>query len=436
LHPLLSASVLVVIGTLLAPLAAFGDEARLPSQVHREVWQDDSGGVIKDFEWTYTPILSQQPNFIDIHVEDVLVKHADNFAGVGGEIDFGTGLQENVELTFNDGKVEPFDSMTAHLTRDLIGERRVVAIAVISRLVGREWKLKWDVDTGFATAQNDLPLVHKGDPPAMSGFSSGFKRGTHLTAFALSDEKQDIDGLWKATGVVQTGGPEQLMRFYFMTDIGKLVLMDRRYAPLYHPDYQPFQRMLEGASQGTLGQYEGVGDSFSGLRSTLERVQTLCPQYRWWDPSVLSFNAPHIHAEETAKDRTHDEKCDMTGDAPDMQASYDRYAPVSFEPEIAGKYMTIVGAPAVGNQAAQFKASVSLSWDYSDSGAAKMVLHVKGPGRGDAPQAFENPKQGRYQLVCDQPGTYQFELQLFEADGTMIHRDLATAVIPSLPGIR
>jgi hypothetical protein len=319
----------------------------------------------------------------------------------------------------------------------MLGERRVVAIAVISRLVGREWRLKWDVDTGFATAESDLPLVHRGDPPAMTGFSSGFKHGTYLTALTLTDEKQDIDGLWKASGVVRSAGDEQLSRFYFMTDIGKLVLMDRRYAPLYHPEYQPFQRMLLDVSQGTLGQYEGAGDSFSGLRSTIETIKNRCPQYQWWDPSVLSFNAPHTHAEETTKNRTHDQTtCDMTGDVPDIQASYDRYAPVTFEPEVAGKYMTLVGAPAVGNQAAQYKASVALMWDYADSEAAKMVLHVTGPGRGDAPQTYDNPKKGRYQLICDQPGIYQFELQLFEPDGTMIHRDLATAVIPSLPGIR
>jgi hypothetical protein len=393
--------------------------------------------VIKDFEWTYTPVLSQQPDVIDIHVEDVLVKHADNFAGVGGEIDFGTGLQENVELTFDDGKVEPFDSMTARLTRDLVGERRVVAIAVISRLVGREWKLRWDVDTGFATAQSDLPLVYKGDPPAMTSFSSGFERGTYLTALALTDEKQDIDGLWKIIDAEQPDAAQELSRFYFMTDIGKLVLMGRAYPPLYHPDYQPFQRMLRDVSQGTLGQYAGAGDSFSGLRSTIEAIKDRCPQYQWWNPSALSFNAAHTHAGETTKNRTHDQTtCETTDDVPDIQITYDRYAPVSFEPEIAGKYMTIVGSPGVGNQAAQFKASVALVWDYSDSKAAKMVLHVTGPGRGDAPQTYDNPKKGRYQLVCDQPGTYQFELQLFEPDRTMVHRDLATAVIPSLPGIR
>lgn len=46
-------------------------------------------------------------------------------------------------------------------------------------------------------------------------------------------------------------------------------------------------------------------------------------------------------------------------------------------------------------------------------------------------KAFKGPK-GMFDFVTERPGTYEFNVQVLDAGGTVLHTDFAQAIIPSL----
>jgi hypothetical protein len=142
----------LVILAMTAIRLAIADGVRLPSQSHREVWNDSAGEAMKDFEWTYVPVLATPSGALDVRVEIRLDKHADGFAGVTREIEFWRGPDHTLELTFDDGTTRTAGEARAYLDADELGSHHLAKIRVSSELAGRTWHVDWPVSR---------PAVHK-----------------------------------------------------------------------------------------------------------------------------------------------------------------------------------------------------------------------------------------------------------------------------------
>jgi len=197
---------------LAASHVALGDEVRLSSQSHREVWENRSGQAPKDFEWTLAPVISNQSGALDVSVQTNLTKHADGFAGVIGEIDFCCGPRYTLELTFDDGSTKTVSGdLRAHLESAELGQRRLVKIRVSSELVGRKWQLDWIVQ--FPPLPNDWVLATRELAPVKVASGEG-KGGTWLTPTEIKNRPQELTGIW----IEANADPDTEQSQWFETD--------------------------------------------------------------------------------------------------------------------------------------------------------------------------------------------------------------------------
>jgi hypothetical protein len=163
-----------------------------------------------------------------------------------------------------------------------------------------------------------------------------------------------------------------------------------------------------------------------------------CPGHRWWHPGVITPPAPGSPAftVRVAGKQTDRDKCVETETPTDLQGRMEPRHAFKFKELLPGKIIHVVGAPAVGNQSAQYKASVTVQWNFAEvpvAGVEVVALYAKGGGTQLVPRTAAG--QGEREFLTDTPGKYRFLLTAWNRKGQPMHFELMSVDIPAIPGI-
>lgn len=107
-----------------------------------------------------------------------------------------------------------------------------------------------------------------------------------------------------------------------------------------------------------------------------------------------------------------------------------RVVGVSFVPIAPGKYINVVGAPAVGNQAAQFKAVARIAVNYPGVPDDNVRASVD---RGKL--ILVDKAAGTYEFVAEESGVHELLFELRDRAGTVFHTDRMRVEVPGIPGL-
>jgi hypothetical protein len=147
-------------------------------------------------------------------------------------------------------------------------------------------------------------------------------------------------------------------------------------------------------------------------------------------PGSIEFDANNMSARVDWHDKKSKSDCSGLTDDPQSETFIlKRLLGPSFVPIVSGKYMELVGAPAVGNQAAQFKAAVKLAVRY-DAMPGITVRAVSDRGSITA----TDKASGDYEFVSDGSGAFELRFELSDAGG-VFHTDRVRIEIPAIPGV-
>ena len=292
------------------------------------------------------------------------------------------------------------------------------------------------------------PLVSNNNSPATNSSNNGQipedGKGTLLTPQSLTDHPQQQFGYWQYAKESRDQGDDErtsVLRFARFRDpenIEWTVLMGRGYQPDHYDDLIPHQRVpVEDIwAKGVIGQYDqNQGQCFGGLRATKEVPDPItgeerCPPWRWWGSSQLCFGPNNLNAREDVDSKKHNqESCETEDQHHAFDINYERFVGISFSPIVPGKYIhtLTVGTPF------QYLAEVKLDWDYSilEPASLKFIIRKLENGRPGAELIkIESPAViGEYPFSTRQTGQFQFEMQVYDHDGKLIHQDFAAAYL-------
>jgi hypothetical protein len=156
-----------------------------------------------------------------------------------------------------------------------------------------------------------------------------------------------------------------------------------------------------------------------------------CPGVGWWDRGVLSTKTGGATALIRSL-KMEPGKCVLTDTPDDITLDMELVGGLSFKELRPGKLIHVVAAPAVGNQAAQYKAAVRPQWDFEGLGVARVTLAVKPGGALVRDSAH---LKGDFEFVTSQSGKYLFVIMAENKDGKLLHLALKTIEIPAIPGL-
>jgi hypothetical protein len=423
---------LALLAVMFVPRVGLADEVRLASQSHREIWHNRAGEAIKDFEWTLSPVVSDQSGGLDVRIGSDMKKHADGFAGVTGEIEFCCGPDQKLELTFDDASTKVVSgNLQVHLDAAELAGRHLTRIRVSSELVGRNWDLSWIVDVSAAPtkAADALPadwVLAASAPVPVSGGGGRAEKGTWLTPKEIKDRPQDLVGIW--TDANAEAETDRSQWFEVKQDDLKV-----------HPLSKPTELWVHLGRQGDTNHWSGSGappgeGDATGF-SICPRPKGTCPQLCKFAAGFLDLAPGALHANGAWSDkRVEPQKCVFL-DEPQTQAEqFDRFVGVSFAPIAAGKYMYLGMAPAVGNSSAQFKALVRITMNYAGTGAVSVGTKVE-PATATLTRSPSEGLAGNYEFSTRQHGVYELSFELIRQSGEAFHTDRMRIEIPSVPGI-
>jgi hypothetical protein len=156
-----------------------------------------------------------------------------------------------------------------------------------------------------------------------------------------------------------------------------------------------------------------------------------CENLCQWDDGSMRMDPDHLTMNFEWHGKKYKDDCSGFENEPDSGTfTRKRVVGISFLPLIPGKYMTLVGAPAVGNQAAQFKAAVRIATNYEGVPDAKV--------RASADQGkltLVDAAKGTYEFLADKSGVYELVFELVGSDGRAFHTDRMRIEIPAIPGL-
>ena len=235
---------------------------------------------------------------------------------------------------------------------------------------------------------------------------------TWLTATEIKDRPQDIAGVWSEP----TGGGET--EFTWLSTSPPGTLIDH---PLAMRDSDPASVDMKATAD-----LEWQGRVF-----TCPRPKGKCTNLCEWNDGSLRVDDNHVSISGEWHGKKFKNDCSGFWDEPDSGTfTMKRLVGVSFVPLAPGKYMNLVGAPAVGTQAAQFKAVVRIAARYDG---------VPNPNvRASASHgsiALIDKENGTYEFVVDRSGAHELLFELVGDDGRAFHTDRMRVEIPSIPGL-
>jgi len=193
-----------------------------------------------------------------------------------------------------------------------------------------------------------------------------------------------LTGLWRCEGPLRPGESNILM-----------ILHIKDVLAYYWVDPQT-------GEISTTGLAERQGNNWRGWWSLICR--DCCPGVTWWDQGifhVLPKQGARIDIRSFKMDHN---TCELT-DTPDrIELRLQPVRALRFVEHLPGKLIHMVAAPQVGNQLAQYKASVKLGWDLRGTGVSQVSIAVIGQ------MLVANSRQvsGEYEFVTDRPGRRNF----------------------------
>jgi len=169
---------------------------------------------------------------------------------------------------------------------------------------------------------------------------------------------------------------------------------------------------------------------WQGRTFTCPRPKGKCTNLCKWDNGSLRIDANHLSISGEWHGKKSKNDCSGFWDEPDSGTfTMRRLVGVSFVPLALGKYMNLVGAPAVGTQAAQFQAVVRISAHYDVPN-----LNVRATAdQGKITLVDKNA--GIYEFYAEKSGVYEVLFELLDSDGTVFHTDRMRIEVPSIPGL-
>jgi hypothetical protein len=121
--------------------------------------------------------------------------------------------------------------------------------------------------------------------------------------------------------------------------------------------------------------------------------------------------------------------CKATSEPDGGPIRLERVVATNFEALLPGKFIHLIGVPAGGSTAAQYKAAVRFSCAGSGLPFGTPKVTVSG---GTVVQRGE---LCTYELVVDRPGGYEIAVEFTSVDGEIIHTDHLHADVPPIPGL-
>ena len=236
------------------------------------------------------------------------------------------------------------------------------------------------------------------------------RRGTWLTPTEIKERPQDLGGLW----IDADSSSEPELQWF---------------------DLSPGR--LRVGSAANRGKGYGVDVTPAGAGSWRGRVFTCpipegtCPNLCRWDSGEMRIDADNLHAAGSWRGKKSKQDCSgYTEEPSDGPLAYKRFSGVRFVPLLPGKYIHLVAAPAVGNQAAQFKAAVRLATSYAGTSSTNVNTRSSG-----GTLTLVSKDSGIYEFLTDRSGVFEISFELSGADGKVFHVDRVRIEIPSIPGL-
>ena len=152
---------------------------------------------------------------------------------------------------------------------------------------------------------------------------------------------------------------------------------------------------------------------------------------RWAEAALLApTGAPELLAAWRGKAVSHESgSCSETSEQVEGTVRLERVVATAFQPVVADRFIHLIAVPGGGSTAAQYAAAVSFA--CSTVGLPPLVAEAS--SSAGTIVAYDQPC--RWQLVMDEPGSYDIAVEFRGTDGTLLHRDMLRAELPPMPGL-
>lgn len=299
----------------------------------------------------------------------------------------------------------------------------------------------------YASSKTDAADAGEAPKPrAAAAPGASNAKGTHLTFKALGDAPQPLPGYWKINYTLVDETP-MFARFDMSASPTLISLLNATDA------------------NKSYGWLQWTGDQWRGKVYIVSNDKE-CRDKGYMQPAAAKASADNMRFEGEWRGRSIGEDCKLTEEPGSGALRWERYVGSTFLPLKPGKYIYTIAAPAVGPNPAQYKAMVKLGWNHAPVGAKKVRL-VYGPQietKWDIDSPDFNPEKltpaelekleddafvaalraklqrttkvyegpaGEFEFVTDQPGEYQFDVQVLGKDDAILHVDHLIAEIPT-----
>jgi hypothetical protein len=253
-------------------------------------------------------------------------------------------------------------------------------------------------------------------PPEMVQFLNSFEpEFVEMSRNPTLDMLGALTGLWTA----EKGDDNEKIDLVHINNVGPFLIeyvVDR----------------TTGALGTPIGYARQNGAGWSGWFSIA--CKGCCPSTFWWDKGVAQVVDRKLAIRvDTVK--LDPDTCELT-DTPDTVDLRSKLANVlDFGEFLPGKKISIVAAPAVGNQSGQYQAAVKLVWDFTGYGVNAVDMVAQGPAGGSQLLNRSSELTGETQFVTDQSGQHRFIIAGYNQAGQPLHFEIESIEIPGLPGI-
>ena len=261
-------------------------------------------------------------------------------------------------------------------------------------------------DAGMSWFSVKLARLTLSPPPAPPVAVNG---RTWLSATGIKDRPQDIDGVWE----FENGTTP--LRWLVNSPADRFV---------DHP--MPSRDLaIKSIQMHSIGRQRWEGSIYV-VPATYN-----CPALDRWVPGSVEFDPNNISGHFEWYSKMVKSDCSGFTDEPDSPSNpIKRYIGVSFVPIVAGKYIEIVGSPAVGDRAAQFKAAVRLIARYealTPAGVRTFADH--------GTITLIDKANSTYQFLTDQSGAHELRFEAVGGDGQVFHIDRVRIDVPGISGV-
>jgi len=236
---------------------------------------------------------------------------------------------------------------------------------------------------------------------------------TWLMATELKDRPQDLAGAWQ---IDPPAGGDETWHWVDAAVPGRLRAHSLK-------DRDPERYNIDMRDSGNR---HWVGKVY-----VCPRPKGTCPNLCDWTGGTLDVDVNNVSIKGQWQGKKTKPDCSGYSDVPESgDFTLKRLVGAGFVPIARGKYMNLVGAPAVGDQKAQFKAAVRIVARY-DAVPGATVRAVADRGK----LTLADKASGTYDFVAEGSGIHEIRFELLGADGKPFHVDRLRVEIPAIGGL-